>query len=140
MANNEKTGIIGSVLKVGSGIVVGAAAGIVVGLLIAPKSGKEVLSDVKEVSLKFKDNASNYVNDVKGKGEDIIRKSTAALKLSEGNSAVVTLPVKKTSKVEPAVEVETDIVTKVEELKENTQNSAENLLARIQGITAETIE
>jgi Gas vesicle protein len=139
MANNEKTGIIGSVLKVGSGIVVGAAAGIVVGLLIAPKSGKEVLSDVKEVSLKFKDNASNYVNDVKGKGEDIIKKSTAALKLSEGNSAV-TLPVKKTSKVEPAVEVETDIVTKVEELKENTQNSAENLLARIQGITAETIE
>jgi gas vesicle protein len=68
--------------KFALGAMIGAAAGIVAGLLTAPKSGKETRSDIKDKATELKENAArrgaeakdysdDMVTDLKEKAEDL---------------------------------------------------------------------
>lgn len=46
------------------GLVIGAIAGFVSGILVAPKSGKETRADIKEAGQKAKDNLAKEANKV----------------------------------------------------------------------------
>lgn len=61
-----------------SGMFVGASVAGLTALLLAPKSGKEVREDIKDQTVKTKDQAKDYVNKAKDKGmelKDSVRKS-----------------------------------------------------------------
>lgn len=49
---------------------VGVLAGTVAGILVAPKSGKETIQDVKDKSNQLKDKISDNVQETKGKVQD----------------------------------------------------------------------
>ncbi|MDN6293466.1 MAG: YtxH domain-containing protein [Alkalibacterium sp.] len=53
------------------GTFVGAAVAGITALLLAPKSGKEVRSDIKEQGIKTKDQAKDYVDKAKDKGLEL---------------------------------------------------------------------
>jgi gas vesicle protein len=53
--------------KLALGALIGAAAGFVSGILLAPKSGKETREEIKSDALKFKDAAVKEVNDTSDK-------------------------------------------------------------------------
>ncbi len=57
--------------KFALGAVVGAAAGLVAGILTAPKSGKETRADIKAKATEVKGKAVNKVNQVKGKAANV---------------------------------------------------------------------
>ncbi|GEK88737.1 Gas vesicle protein [Alkalibacterium putridalgicola] len=53
------------------GTFVGAAVAGLTALLLAPKSGKEVRGDIKDRTVKTKDQAKDYVNKAKDKGMEL---------------------------------------------------------------------
>ncbi len=55
--------------KAAAGVVFGAIAGFVTGILIAPKSGKETRQDIKDVATKTKDTAAEKAGEVKDLAE-----------------------------------------------------------------------
>lgn len=57
--------------KFALGALVGAAAGLVAGILTAPKSGKETRADIKAKATEVKGKATNKVNEVKGKAAEV---------------------------------------------------------------------
>ncbi|GBU11322.1 hypothetical protein AwErysi_09380 [Erysipelotrichaceae bacterium] len=127
MTKTQKTSFLGSLVKVGTGVIVGAGAGFLAGLILAPKSGKETLEDVKSVSLKLRTDASEKVLDIKERGGEMVRRGTSTLKIGkdcDDEVSVETLPITK------------DVKVKVEKERSTT----ESLLERIQGVTAENLE
>lgn len=52
------------------GTVIGAAAGLVAGLLTAPKSGKDTRTDLKDKAEKMKSDAIESAKSVEGKAKD----------------------------------------------------------------------
>ena len=54
------------------GAIVGAGAGIVAGILTAPKSGKETRADLKEKATELKEEAAKRGNTTKNKAEEVI--------------------------------------------------------------------
>jgi len=56
--------------KFGFGLVLGAVAGVVAGLLTAPKSGKETRAELKRKKDDAQDKATAKVNEVRGKAND----------------------------------------------------------------------
>jgi|GEM_PF-518903 len=163
MAEKTKNGF-GNVIKVTAGLVVGAAAGFAAGVLFAPKTGKETREEVKDASLKFKEEANNYTEDLKQRGEEIFKRGTDTLKI--GKKKVNDDLIEIANDIEGAAEkspVE-QVVAKVKKIGKNSKDTAEDvikavaqeakeekneikndyaadsLLARIQGITADTLE
>ncbi|WP_368646045.1 YtxH domain-containing protein [Alkalibacterium putridalgicola] len=63
------------------GTFVGAAVAGLTALLLAPKSGKEVRGDIKDRTVKTKDQAKDYVNKAKDKGLEL---KDSVAKKSEG--------------------------------------------------------
>lgn len=57
--------------KFALGALIGAAAGLVAGILTAPKSGKETRADIKAKATEVKGKAVNKVNEVKGKAAEV---------------------------------------------------------------------
>ncbi len=57
--------------KVGLGVLIGAAAGVVTGILTAPKSGKETRADIKAKASDVKAKATAKAKDVKKKASDV---------------------------------------------------------------------
>jgi len=53
------------------GMCVGATVAGLTALLLAPKSGKEVRGDIKDRTVKSKDQAKDYVNKAKDKGSEL---------------------------------------------------------------------
>ncbi len=125
MAEKKKSNLLGNLVKVGTGIIVGAGAGFVAGLMLAPKSGKETREDVKSVSLKLKTDTSEKVNDIKEKGEEMIRRGTSTLKIGQHNDDDISLPISTNQ----------GVTTSAKE-----KNSTESLLERIQGVTADNLD
>ncbi|MGL5042221.1 MAG: YtxH domain-containing protein [Culicoidibacterales bacterium] len=126
MAEQKKSGIIGSLLKVSAGLIVGAGAGFIAGVMLAPKAGKETREDVKSVSLKLKADANEKVNELKERSENIIRRGTSTLKIGQNETDELTadLPISTTTNVQATRE----------------KNSTESLLERIQGVTADNLD
>ena len=66
------------------GALFGAAAGVVAGVLTAPKSGKETRADLKKKANELKNEAGEKAEEVKAKGEkvysDVRNKANAAVK------------------------------------------------------------
>jgi gas vesicle protein len=62
---SEKDGGNGFLL----GFILGALAGVAVGFLYAPKSGKETRAILKEKADEFKDRASEFINRAKEMGK-----------------------------------------------------------------------
>lgn len=163
---SKKSSALGTVLKVTGGIVVGAAAGLVTGLLIAPKKGSETLEDIKDVTLKLKDDAEGKIaelktgaeksfNDFKEASDDKI--SALKTQLDEYTEKSEPVIINQTSDVvveameglndEDFLIIEEPLKNKAEEVKEVVKESAttlddstESLLARIQGVTADTLD
>lgn len=54
------------------GLIAGSALGAIVGLLYAPKSGKELRDDIRAKSNEFLDDADKYIHDAKVKAKDLI--------------------------------------------------------------------
>lgn len=76
--------------KFALGAIIGAAAGIVAGLLTAPKSGKETRADIKDKATELKEGAARrgveakeyseeMAADLKGKAEDLRDRGERAL-------------------------------------------------------------
>ena len=72
------------------GAVIGAAAGIIAGILTAPKAGKETRADLRERAMELKGDASRRSQDVKQraqetagnakeKADDLKKRSTRAI-------------------------------------------------------------
>ena len=57
--------------KFGFGLILGTLAGLVAGLLTAPKSGKETRDDIKRKATDMKNQAMGHVEDVKDKAMDV---------------------------------------------------------------------
>ncbi len=55
---------------VAAGIIAGSAVGVVTGLLIAPKSGKEMREDIADKTKEGLETAKHKVSDVVGKKDD----------------------------------------------------------------------
>lgn len=163
MAENNKNGL-GNVVKLAAGVVVGAAAGFAAGVLLAPKSGKETMEDVKDMSLKIKEDAGNYTTNLKDKGGELLKRGSETLKIGKKNVAddvvelkkevteateklpveQVVAKVKKVGKDAQKVvtDVADDVAKEVKKQKKDADDdySADSLLARIQGITADSLE
>lgn len=125
MAEKKKSNVLGNLIKVGTGIIIGAGAGFVAGVMLAPKSGKETREDVKSASLKLKTDTSEKVNDIKEKGEEIIRRGTSTLKIGQHNDDDISLPISTNQGVTASAK---------------EKNSTESLLERIQGVTADNLD
>lgn len=75
--------------KLGLGVLLGAAAGAVAGLFLAPKAGKELRSDAKKLSKSLSKSASIYRNKLDKKTSEEIAKivfgdvSEASMKLAD---------------------------------------------------------
>ncbi|MDP2037548.1 MAG: YtxH domain-containing protein [Ignavibacteria bacterium] len=54
------------------GFLTGAAVGSIIALLYAPKSGKELRSDIKNKSQEFMDDAEGYLSNAKEKASQLI--------------------------------------------------------------------
>ncbi|HED07328.1 MAG TPA: gas vesicle protein [Ignavibacteria bacterium] len=54
------------------GLIAGSALGAIVGLLYAPKSGKELRDDIRTKSNEYLDDADKYIEDAKVKAKDLI--------------------------------------------------------------------
>lgn len=54
------------------GLIAGSALGAIVGLLYAPKSGKELRDDIRAKSNEYLDDADQYIQDAKVKAKDLI--------------------------------------------------------------------
>ena len=57
------------------GFIAGAVAGAITALLYAPKSGKELRSDIKDKANSLKEDAGAYLNTVRSKASDAIAKA-----------------------------------------------------------------
>jgi gas vesicle protein len=57
--------------KLAIGAIIGAAAGIVAGVLTAPKSGKETRDDIKRKASEAKDKVATHKDDIVFKAEEI---------------------------------------------------------------------
>lgn len=54
------------------GTLIGAAAGVVAGVLTAPKSGKETRADIKNKAIELKDEAADQADKAKGKLDETV--------------------------------------------------------------------
>jgi len=63
--------------KIALGVIVGAAAGVVAGLLTAPKSGKETRADVARKARELKDDAADKYDQMKDKASEVADKAGA---------------------------------------------------------------
>jgi len=54
------------------GLIAGSALGAIVGLLYAPKSGKELRDDIRTKSNEYLDDADKYIEDAKVKAKNLI--------------------------------------------------------------------
>lgn len=54
------------------GLIAGGALGAIIGLLYAPKSGKELRSDIRLKSNEYLDDADKYIEEAKIKAKDLI--------------------------------------------------------------------
>lgn len=57
--------------KVGLGVIIGAAAGVVAGILTAPKSGKETRADIKAKAKDVKSKANAKATEAKAKATEV---------------------------------------------------------------------
>lgn len=76
--------------KFALGAIIGAAAGVVAGILTAPKSGKETRADLKAKADELKSDAEKTAADVKKKGEKVYkdaRKNVESI-VNEGKKTV----------------------------------------------------
>lgn len=64
--------------KFAVGAILGAATGIVAGVLTAPKSGKETRDDIKRKAVELKDQAFDTADDVRANAEAKARELEAA--------------------------------------------------------------
>jgi len=155
MAEKTKSSL-GSVVKLTMTLAVSAAAGFAAGVLFAPKSGKQTREDVKDMSLKFKKDAHLYTNELKNRSGEMFKSgkqqfSGDLLEFKENlqHSAPVEQVVTKVKKVSNDSKNAMTNVSKAmkKELKieqakaeEPDEFSTDSLLARIQGITADSLE
>lgn len=54
------------------GTIIGAAAGVVAGVLTAPKSGKETRADIKNKAMELKDEAADHADKAKTKLDETV--------------------------------------------------------------------
>jgi len=58
--------------KIAIGAIIGAAAGIIAGMLTAPKSGKETRADLKDKANELKANATRRAKMTESRAEDMV--------------------------------------------------------------------
>jgi gas vesicle protein len=76
--------------KFALGAIIGAGAGLVAGILTAPKSGKETRADIKAKASDVKAKATNRANEAKAKASDVKADVTAkATELKERTERAV---------------------------------------------------
>jgi len=99
--NNRGDGLFAFLL----GAVVGAA----VGLLYAPKTGKETRAHLKQLGEDFVDSAEEFGEEVKVKGKKVFAEGKAKISevVEKGKNS---LRNRKNSVVEPVVETEENII------------------------------
>ncbi|MEI6053963.1 MAG: YtxH domain-containing protein [Candidatus Saccharibacteria bacterium] len=66
--------------KFALGALIGAAAGLVAGIITAPKSGKETRADIKKKAIQAKDMAIKDAKFVAGKADEIIDQAKVTAK------------------------------------------------------------
>lgn len=88
--------------KLALGALIGAAAGFVTGVLLAPKSGKETRKDIKDGALKAKDAAVEKAEELKGKATQVAEDVTKKANTVKGDVTEKAEELK--SRVEQAVE------------------------------------
>ena len=71
MTNNEGYG------NFGMGLLIGAAIGLAVGILYAPRPGKETRALIREKAMDATDKAEEIIDKAKERAEDIVEKAKA---------------------------------------------------------------
>jgi gas vesicle protein len=66
--------------KVALGAIIGAAAGVIAGILTAPKSGKETRADIKQKAAELKDKASARADEAKDFAEEYKERGERAVR------------------------------------------------------------
>ena len=89
--------------------LLGAVVGAAVGLLYAPKTGKETRAHLKQLSEDFVDSAGEFGEEVKVKGKKVFAEGKAKISdiVEKGKNS---LKSKKSSVVEPVVEEKEDTI------------------------------
>ena len=89
--------------------LLGAVVGAAVGLLYAPKTGKETRAHLKQLGEDFVDSAEEFGEEVKVKGKKVFAEGKAKISdiVEKGKNS---LKSKKSSVVEPVVEEEEDTI------------------------------
>jgi gas vesicle protein len=59
--------------RIGFGIIIGAAAGIIAGILTSPKSGKATRADIHKKAEELKKEASQHADEIYEKSDKIIK-------------------------------------------------------------------
>lgn len=72
--------------KFGLGIILGAAAGVVTGILAAPKSGKETRDDIKKRATEAKGSAERKLKDAHKELDKVSREAKAKAKELQGKA------------------------------------------------------
>lgn len=85
-------------------LLFGIAAGIVTGLLLAPKSGKENMEDLKRESNKFRADAENKLNQLLAQGREQYNKILSDLKVSQKDKNDASTPSGDTASIKTVYE------------------------------------
>ncbi|TLG76665.1 YtxH domain-containing protein [Culicoidibacter larvae] len=68
----EKSNLGAVLTSVALGVVAGAVGGVVAGILLAPKSGKETVKDIKSKTFQIRDKAVDTAHDMRERGEHML--------------------------------------------------------------------
>jgi len=98
-------------------LLTGLSVGFIVGILFAPKPGKEIRKDIKDKSEEFVKRSKEGVTDTIDKTKEFVEKSRSKFKEVKGKGKEILE--KSKEKVEALKEV---IIPKKEEKKENKEN------------------
>lgn len=112
------------------GLIAGGALGAIIGLLYAPKSGKELRDEIKAKSSEYLDDADKYLNDAKVKAKDLInegkKKSEELIVDAKSKSEVL---LKEAQKIFDEAKIKTSKT--VSEKKENLEAEGTRLKSAV---------
>jgi gas vesicle protein len=98
---------------------VGALAGALAGILLAPKSGKETRADIQDTVMKMKDDLTEKLMDLKEVTEDKYKEIAA--------SVVATYEKSKAITTEQAHEIKEDLMDGYDELKKAAKDAKDDM-------------
>jgi gas vesicle protein len=103
------------------GLLAGGAVGAILGLLFAPKSGRELREDIKHKSDEYLDDAEKYITDARTKAKDLINEGKR-----RSEKLITDAKTKSDELLKDAEKIFTDAKTKASGAVQTGKKSVEN--------------